>query len=51
MVQTSAKPTVLRRVVRTLLLTFTTVVVAPLVLLGASLLGLYAVQLICELLD
>ena len=50
MVRTSGNDTSSRRVVRTLLLSFTTIVIAPLVLLGALMLGLYAVQLVCELL-
>jgi len=43
--------TATRRAVRTLLLSILVIVVAPLVVLGTLLLGLYALQVICTLLS
>jgi hypothetical protein len=48
-VQTTDDGTTRHRVVRTLLLTLVVTVVVPLVLVGALLIGLYTIQLICEL--
>jgi hypothetical protein len=47
--RTTDDVTTVHRAVRTLLLTFVVTVVVPLVLVGALLLGLYTIQLICEL--
>lgn len=50
MIRTTARRALARRVGRTLLLTVGAVVLTPVLLLGALTLGLYAIQLICNVL-
>lgn len=50
MIRTTARRVIVRRAGRTLLLTIGAVVLAPVVLLGALMIGLYAIQFICYLL-